>query len=44
MEYRAESEITYTACTGIEIENMSAGKDVYKRQGESFFDFLYLYK
>ena len=25
MEYRAESEITYTACTGIEIENLSAG-------------------
>ena len=24
-EYRAESEITYTACTGIEIENLSAG-------------------
>ena len=25
MEYRAESETTYTACTGIEIENLSAG-------------------
>ena len=25
MEYRAESEITYTACTGIEIENLPAG-------------------
>ena len=25
MEYRAESEIIYTACTGIEIENLSAG-------------------
>ena len=25
MEHRAESEITYTACTGIEIENLSAG-------------------
>ena len=25
MEYRVESEITYTACTGIEIENLSAG-------------------
>ena len=25
MEYRAESEITYTACTDIEIENLSAG-------------------
>ena len=24
MEYRAESEITYTACTGIEIENLPA--------------------
>ena len=25
MEYRAESETIYTACTGIEIENLSAG-------------------
>ena len=25
MEYRAESETTYTACTGIEIENLPAG-------------------
>ena len=25
MEHRAESEITYTACTGIEIENLPAG-------------------
>ena len=25
MEYRAESEITYTACPGIEIENLPAG-------------------
>ena len=33
MEYRAESETIYTACTGIEIENLSAG-DYFVRYAE----------
>ena len=34
MEYRAESETIYTACTGIEIENLSAGNYFVRYAGD----------
>ena len=34
MEYRAESETIYTACTGIEIENLSAGNYFVRCAGD----------